>query len=105
MPDARQPLQQRQAVDLRQPQVEQHGVVAFGPHRKVGPLAVGRHVHGIPGVAQRARQVLRERRFVVNDENAHQFNARFKMQNANNTCLRTAVCILNFAFCIVQASA
>ena len=32
---------QRQAVDPREPEIEEHRVVGLGSHRKVRPLAVG----------------------------------------------------------------
>ena len=36
--------QDRETVQLRQPEVEDHGVVAFGLAEKIGALAVGRAV-------------------------------------------------------------
>ena len=45
--------QQRQAVDLRQAEIEDDRVVVLGAPQEVGPLAVAGRVHGIAGLAER----------------------------------------------------
>ena len=51
--------QQRQPVDLRQSEVEDDGVVAFGLAEKIGAFAVRGAVHGVAGRAERARRAVR----------------------------------------------
>ena len=65
--------EQREAVDLRQAQIEHHGVVALGVAEEVGALAVGRVVHRVAGLAERRRQLLRQPRLVFDDENPQAF--------------------------------
>jgi hypothetical protein len=69
--------QQREAVDLRQAEIEDDGVVPFGAAEHVGALAVGRAVHGISRVAQRASDPLRQPGLVLDDENAHAGTVRY----------------------------
>jgi hypothetical protein len=63
--------QDRQAVNARQSEVEDDGVVGFGAGQKVRPHAVRRHVHGITGMLQRVGQPGGQPRFVLDDENPH----------------------------------
>ena len=63
--------QHRQAIDARESEIEQHRVVAFRSGKEIGTFAVGRAVDGIPGAGQRRRQLLRQRRFVFDDQNSH----------------------------------
>ena len=50
--------QQRQAVDLRQAEIEHDGVVALGLAEKLGALAVGGAVHGVARLAERRGELL-----------------------------------------------
>ena len=52
--------QHGQAVDIRQPEIEDNGVVLLGLAEEIGALTIARTVHGIAGVAKRAGQLLRE---------------------------------------------
>ena len=63
--------QQRQTVDPRQAEIEQHGVVAFRPDEKVGALAVGCRRDGVPRLRQRPGELAGQGRLVLDDEDFH----------------------------------
>jgi hypothetical protein len=63
--------QDRQAVDFRQAQVEDDRVVALRLREEIPARAVAGAVHGIAGLAQRRRQLLRNPRFVFDDQDPH----------------------------------
>ena len=63
--------QEREAVYSRQPEVEHHHVVAFSLRQEIRALAVGCAVHGVTGVAERGRELPRQRGFILDDEHAH----------------------------------
>ena len=58
---------------MRQAEIEDDGVVALGLPEKVRALAVGRAVHRVAGLAERRRQLLRQPRFVFDDQDPHPF--------------------------------
>ena len=62
--------QQRQPVDLRQPEVEHDGVVPLGLREEIGALAVRRAIDGVSGVAQRGGELPRQHRLVLNDQHS-----------------------------------
>ena len=51
------PAQQREPVDLRQAEIEEDRVVAFGLCQEIAALTVGRAVHDVAGVLQRRREL------------------------------------------------
>ena len=63
--------QHRQAIHLRQTQVEHHRVVSLGSSQKLRLLAVAGHVDGVPGLAQHAAKLFSQNDFVFDDEDAH----------------------------------
>ena len=63
--------QHREPIDARQAEVENDSVVAFGLTEEVGALAVGGAVHGIACLRQRARQLIGQRRFILDYQNPH----------------------------------
>ena len=63
--------QHREAVDLRQAEVEDHRVVALGSSQELAALAVGGVIHGIARLAQRAAKLLSQLEFVFDDQDAH----------------------------------
>ena len=65
------PAEQRQAVDSGQAEIEQDGVVLFGPGEEIGALAVGRDVDGVAGAGQGGAEVLRQPRLVLDDQQSH----------------------------------
>ena len=64
-------LQHRDAVHLRQADVEHDGVVGLAVAEKMPLLAVERAIDHISGVAQRGGELAIEIRIVLNDEQAH----------------------------------
>ena len=66
------PAQERQAVDLRQAEIENHRVVAFGLPEIFAARTVGSAVHGIPRGAERRGQLPGDPRFVLDDQDPHQ---------------------------------
>ena len=66
--------QQREPVDLRQAEIEHDRVVALGLAEEVGALAVAGAVHGVAGVRQGARQLLRQPGFVFDDQDLHRIS-------------------------------
>jgi len=62
---------QRQSIHFREPEVQQHGVVALGVAEKIRALAVGGAIHGVAGVSQRAFELPRETPFVFDHQHAH----------------------------------
>ena len=62
---------QRQAVDPGQPEVQHDGVVAFGAGKKVRALAVAGDIHRVPGCPERRCQVIRQPRFVFDEQKLH----------------------------------
>jgi len=63
--------QDRQAVDLGEPEVQHDGVVPFRLAKEVGALAVGGAIHRVAGIAERARELRRQQRFIFDDQDPH----------------------------------
>ena len=63
--------EQRQAVDSRQAEIEQDGVVLFGSREEIGALAIGRDVDGVAGAGHGGAEVLRQPRLVLDDQQSH----------------------------------
>ena len=70
-PSLRQRSSTVQAVDLRQAEVEDHGVVIFGRAEIMAVLAVGGEVDRIARAFQRRAELAPEIGFVFDDQNAH----------------------------------
>jgi hypothetical protein len=60
-----------EAVDARQAEIEHHRVVLFRLREKIGAVAVVRAVDHIAGVAERARELPRQYRLVLDDQHPH----------------------------------
>ena len=73
MPASRHRRSSGQAVDLREPEIQNDRVIGLGLREEVGPLAVGGAVHGIAGLAERFGELLRQNRFVLDDQDSHTF--------------------------------
>ena len=67
-PASRQRRSSVRPSTLGQPEVEHDGVVALGLPEEVGALAVGGAVDRVAGLAERRRELLREPRFVFDDQ-------------------------------------
>ena len=63
--------QHREAVHLRQPEVEHDGVVALGSSQELGLLAVAGHVDGVTRLAQHTAKLFCQNDFVFDNEDAH----------------------------------
>ena len=64
-------LQHRDAVHLRQADVENDGVIGFAVTEEVPLLAVERAIDHITGIRQRRRQLTVEIGVILDDEQAH----------------------------------
>jgi hypothetical protein len=60
--------QQREAVNLRQAQIEDNRVVLFCVRQEIRTLAIDGMIHGIAGLRDGEYELLRERRLVLNDK-------------------------------------
>ena len=56
---------------LRQPEIEDHGVVAFRSSQELGLFAIGRDIDGVPRLAQHAANFFSQNVFVLDEKNAH----------------------------------
>src|SRR5204863_4053912 len=65
------PPEQRQPIDLREPEIQDGGVVPLRQAEKIRALAVARAVHGISRVRERTRELFRQPRFVFDDQDPH----------------------------------
>ncbi len=63
--------QERQPIDLGQPEIEHDDVVAFGVGEEVCQLAVAGDIDGVAGFAERRRETFRETLFVFDQEQLH----------------------------------
>jgi hypothetical protein len=64
-------IEQTEAVDARQAEIEHDGVVALGLREKVAALAIRRDVHGVAGFAERRCHMLSQTRLVFDDQHSH----------------------------------
>jgi hypothetical protein len=60
--------QQRESVDFRQPQIENHRVVSLGMREEIGPLAIAGAVDSVPSFGERFRQLPGKAYFVLDDQ-------------------------------------
>ena len=70
-PDAAPRLQHRNAIHLRQADIQNDGVVRLGLAEKVAFLAVEGPIHHIAGVRQRGGELAIEIRIIFDNEEAH----------------------------------
>jgi hypothetical protein len=68
--------QHRQAVETRQPEVEDDGVVRLSLAEEVGAFSVHGAVNRVAGLAKRACQLMRQQRLVLHDQHTQQFLRR-----------------------------
>jgi len=79
----------RQAVDLRQAEIEHHRVVLFRLSKKVGAFAIKCAINSIASVAKRAGQLAGQPRFVLSQQDLH--IARYSANDAERM-LNTSRC-------------
>ena len=65
--------QHRQAIHLRQAQVEHHRVVSLGSSQELGLLPVAGQVDGIPRLTQHPAKLFSQNDFVFDDQDPHTF--------------------------------
>ena len=59
------------AIDLREAEIEDHGVIIFGRAEIMAVLAIGREVDRIARALERRAQLATEIGFVFDDQNTH----------------------------------
>ena len=64
-------LEHRDAVHLRQADVEDDDVVGLGVAEEIALLAVGRRIDGVAGIRQRCDQLTVQIFIILDDERAH----------------------------------
>ena len=65
--------QKGQPVDLRQSEIENHGIILFRLSEKVRALTVRRAVDRIAGLGKRGFELTRKQDFIFNNQNAQTF--------------------------------
>ena len=63
--------QQRQAIDHREPEIQEDGVVSFGLHEEVGAIPLRGAIDRVAGAGQRRLYLARQSRLVFHHEDPH----------------------------------